>query len=148
MEISKKKPNYPIHPELRSYLRKYRREAHLAATYEALLQFSNSIPVLDQEGKDTLWQSVIYDNYLQAEVQKALVEIYAALKTDGDQSFVGQLRTDRIDHCLFGNSNPFRIRIVNTINDHFIGNRKTFLFFIFFYFISKFSSVLFNILCG
>lgn len=118
MHMSRKKPNYPIHPELRDYLKKYRREAALAATYEALLQFSNSIPILDQDGRDTLWQSVIYDNYLQDEVQRALVEIYAALKTDGDQSFIGQLRTDRIDHCLFGNSNPFRIRIVNTINDN------------------------------
>lgn len=118
MHMSRKKPNYPIHPELRDYLKKYRREAPLAATYEALLQFSNSIPILDQDGRDTLWQSVIYDNYLQDEVQRALVEIYAALKTDGDQSFIGQLRTDRIDHCLFGNSNPFRIRIVNTINDN------------------------------
>lgn len=116
--MSQKKPHYPVHPELRDYLKKYRREVSLAATYDALLNFSNSIPLLDQDGNNTLWQSVIYDNYLQDEVQKALVEIYAALKTDGDQSFVSSLRTDRIDHCLFGNSNPFRIRIVNTINDN------------------------------
>lgn len=118
MHMSQKKPHFPIHQELRDYLKKHHREAKLAATYDALLQFSNGVPVLDHNGKDTLWQSVIYDNFLQDEVQKALVEIYAALKTDGDQSFTGQLRTDRIDHCLFGNSNPFRIRIVNTMNDN------------------------------
>ncbi len=118
MHMSRKKPNFPVHDELRTYLKKYRRDGQLAATYEALQQFSNSVPILDQNGKDTLWQSVIYDNFLQDEVQKALVEIYAALKTDGDKSFMGQLRTDRIDHCLFGNSNPFRIRIVNTVNDN------------------------------
>ena len=118
MDMSRKKPHYLIHKELRKYLKKHNREMPLAATYEALLNFTNSIPVLDNNGVDTLWQSVLYDNFLQDEIQKALVEIYAALKTDGDQSFVGQLRTDRIDHCLFGNSNPFRIRIVNTINDN------------------------------
>jgi hypothetical protein len=118
MEISKKKPHYPIHPALRTYLKKHLREVELAATYDVLLQFSNGVPVLDANGKDTLWQSVIYDNYLQEEISKALVKVYAELKTDGDQSFTGHLRTDRIDHCLFGNSNPFRIRIVNTINDN------------------------------
>ncbi len=118
MEMSNKKPHYPIHPELRTYLDKYHRQADLAATYDALMQFGNSVELLDLDGNKTLWQSVIYDNFLQDEVQNALVEIYAALKTDGDRSFIGQLRTDRIDHCLFGNSNPFRIRIVNTINDN------------------------------
>tara|TARA_R110002050_G_scaffold194708_2_gene329508 strand:+ start:21611 stop:22672 length:1062 start_codon:yes stop_codon:yes gene_type:complete len=118
MDMSRKKPHYPIHKELRKYLKKHQREVPLAATYEVLLNFTTSIPVIDSHGNDTLWQSVLYDNFLQDEIQLALVEIYAALKTDGDQSFVGQLRTDRIDHCLFGNSNPFRIRIVNTINDN------------------------------
>ena len=109
MDMSRKKPHYPIHKELRKYLKKHHREVPLAATYEALLNFTTSVPVFDQNGNNTLWQSVLYDNFLQDEIQLALVEIYAALKTDGDQSFVGQLRTDRIDHCLFGNSNPFRI---------------------------------------
>ena len=118
MDMSHKKPHYKIHQELRDYLANHERSAQLAISYEELLDFSDSIPVLNHEGKDTLWQSVMYDNFKQEEVNKALVDIYAALKTDGDHSFVGQLRTDRIDHCLFGNSNPFRIRIVNTLNDN------------------------------
>lgn len=116
--MSRKKPHYPVHQELQDYLDRHERSAQLPISYDELKNFSNSVPVLDQHGNDTLWQSVMYSNFQQEEVQKALVEIYAQLKTDGDKSFMGQLRTDRIDHCLFGNSNPFRIRIVNTINDN------------------------------
>ncbi len=116
--MSRKKPHYEIHAELRDYLNNHERSAKLTISYAELLDFSDGIPVLDHQGRDTLWQSVMYNNYKQEEVNKALVDIYAELKTDGDQSFTGHLRTDRIDHCLFGNSNPFRIRIVNTINDN------------------------------
>ncbi len=81
MDMSRKKPHYLIHKELRKYLKKHNREMPLAATYEALLNFTNSIPVLDNKGVDTLWQSVLYDNFWQDEIQKALVEIYSAFKT-------------------------------------------------------------------
>ena len=40
------------------------------------------------------------------------------LKTDGDLSFIDHLYVDRIDFCTFGNSNPFRIRIVNSHNEN------------------------------
>ena len=29
----------------------------------------------------------------------------------------GHLKIDRVDYCMFGNSKPFRIKIINTIND-------------------------------
>lgn len=41
------------------------------------------------------------------------------LKTDGDLSVIGHLRVDRIDFCHFGNSKPFRIRIINQFNDNY-----------------------------
>jgi hypothetical protein len=44
--------------------------------------------------------------------------IYALLKVHGDLSVMDHLYIDRIDFCSFGNSLPFRIRIVNSINDN------------------------------
>ena len=48
---------------------------------------------------------------------EALKEVYAWLKVDGDLSVVSHLYVDRVDFCTFGNSTPFRIRIVNAYND-------------------------------
>ena len=42
-----------------------------------------------------------------------------AAKTEGDFSFTKHLDVARIDYCAFGNSNPFRIRIVNRYNDNY-----------------------------
>ena len=47
------------------------------------------------------------------------MKIYAILKTEGDFSFTSHLDVARIDYCTFGNSHPFRIRIVNKYNDNY-----------------------------
>ena len=60
MEISKKKPNFPIIPALRKYLRTYSREVKLPISYQDLLHFDYSMPIYDLQGNDTLWQSVMY----------------------------------------------------------------------------------------
>lgn len=52
-------------------------------------------------------------------IRQGLVEIYAILKTEGDLSFTKHLDVARVDYCAFGNSNPFRIRIVNKFNDNY-----------------------------
>jgi hypothetical protein len=118
MEMSKKKPQFELTKCLENYLLKYNRYLKLPISYADLTSYSDSLAVLDSEGRDTLWRSVIYSNLLQDEVQKALLEIYALLKTDGDDSFVKQLAISNIDYCLFGNSNPFRIRVINLLNDN------------------------------
>jgi len=51
-------------------------------------------------------------------LNEALKEVYALLKVDGDMSVVQHLYADRVDFCTFGNSTPFRIRIVNAYNDN------------------------------
>lgn len=55
MNISRKKPSYPLTPALRQYLRDYDREAPLPVSYTDLGRFSNSFPLLDRTGRDTLW---------------------------------------------------------------------------------------------
>jgi hypothetical protein len=53
------------------------------------------------------------------ELNHKLTTIYAILRTDGDMAFSEHLSVDRIDYCTFGNSNPFRIRIINRYNDNY-----------------------------
>ncbi len=118
MDISRKKTSFPIPSELFAYLKYYQRLSALPLAYEDLLEYHTGIPVLDKKGRDTLWQTVIYPPHLDDEIRRSLVEIYALLKTDGDRSFIGHLRISHIDHCLFGNSNPFRVRVVNMVNDN------------------------------
>jgi hypothetical protein len=45
--------------------------------------------------------------------------VYAELKTNGDLSVTQHLSVDRVDVCLYANTSPFRIRVINTINDNF-----------------------------
>ncbi|HVZ66025.1 MAG TPA: hypothetical protein VG936_15770 [Lacunisphaera sp.] len=115
---TQKKPSYPLGEELRGYLRKFRRERHLPVTYERLRDFHEAIPLIDAEGRNTLWESVAYHAADMPELNEGLKRIYAQLKVDGDFSVMQHLYIDRVDFCSFGNSTPFRIRIVNAYNDN------------------------------
>jgi hypothetical protein len=117
--ISKKKIPYLINANLRDYLVKYQREVQLQIHYTDLLRFSNAITLYDRNGNDTLWISVFYDPSDSADIFLALKTIYAHLKVDGDLSILKHLSVDRVDLCTYGNTRPFRVRIVNQINDNF-----------------------------
>lgn len=117
--ISKKKPFFPIIPSLRKYLRKEGREKKLGLRYADLLEHSMAVPLLDKTGKDTLWETVFYSPEKTKELKKALTLIYVLLRTEGDLSSAKHLDVDRIDYCAFGNSNPFRVRIINRYNDNY-----------------------------
>ncbi|MGJ3242388.1 MAG: hypothetical protein ACFE0O_05465 [Opitutales bacterium] len=113
---TKKKPAYPVGPLLRAYLTRYAREVPLPVSYTRLLDFAEAAPVIDADGNDTLWQSVIYRPHEQLTLMKDLTYVYAILKAAGNRGLVEHLYVDRIDYCTFGNSNPFRVRIVNSHN--------------------------------
>lgn len=115
---TRKKPHFPISEGFRAYLRRYQRERELPVTYERLRSFTESVPLVDAEGKPTLWDSVIYHPGEMPSLNEALKQVYALLKVDGDFSVVRHLYIDRVDFCTFGNSMPFRIRIVNAYNDN------------------------------
>ena len=116
---SKKKPLFPVNASLRQYLEQNGREAKLPASYKDLLRFTYSIPLKDKYGRDTLWETVKYDLYEWEYLRESLVNMYAILKTEGDLSFSDHLDVARVDFCSFGNSQPFRIRIVNKYNDNY-----------------------------
>lgn len=95
-------------------MKKYGRAVKLPVTYDNLLRYTDSVPL-----GDTLWVSVIYSQEEFKELNKSLCYIYALLKTEGNTKVIEHLYVERIDYCLFGNSNPFRIRIVNQFNDNY-----------------------------
>ncbi|WP_304236725.1 hypothetical protein [Jiulongibacter sediminis] len=117
--ISKKKIPFKINEELRKYLVKYGREEDLPLKYSDLLRFDNSMPLLDKNNNDTLWETVTYPQSDLAEIYHNLKEIYADLKTDGDASVIKHLVVDRVDTCTYANTSPFRIRIINMVNDNY-----------------------------
>jgi hypothetical protein len=116
-QISKKKAFFPLNPAFRGYLKLYEREVALPISYEELRYYDASIPVYDKNGKDTLWESVLYPQSMMAQLQAGLKRIYSIMKAGGDQAAEEHLHIERIDYCTFGNSHPFRIRIVNTYNE-------------------------------
>ncbi len=117
--ISKKKIIYPIGAGLRRYLTQYGREVNIPIHYHELLRYTNSIALYDSKEQDTYWETVFYDQSDREEIHQNVKKIYALLKAGGDLSVMEHLYIDRIDLCVFGNTQPFRVRMVNRINDNF-----------------------------
>jgi hypothetical protein len=117
--ISKKKIIYPISEHLKNYLVAYGREVSFPIHYKDLLRHSNSIPLYDSKGNDTLWETVFFNESDRDQIHYDVKVIYALLKAQGDMSVMHHLYIDRIDLCIYGNTQPFRIRVVNKINDNF-----------------------------
>jgi len=115
--ISRKKIFYPVTPQLRNYLRLYQREQKLPLAYNDLKYYSDSVAVLDKFGNDTFWETVLYPQSDMEQIHNGLKLIYAKLKAAGDIQALQHLFIERIDYCTFGNSHPFRIKIVNMYND-------------------------------
>lgn len=113
-DISTKKICFPLSPNVQNYLDKYGKKVDLPLSYESLTRYTDSFPV-----GNTLWISVMYSQEDFTEINRGLCYIYSLLKTEGDISVMEHLRVDRIDYCLFGNSNPFRIKIINNYNDNY-----------------------------
>ena len=116
--VSRKKPFYPIRENLYTYLRQYERMADIDVTYSDLLRSNSEIPVYNKYGNDSLWVTKLYDPSLMEELNDGLTRIYSLLKTGGDMHAIEHLFVERIDFCTFGNSKPFRIRIMNRLNDN------------------------------
>ena len=120
MEISQKKKHYPVSPALHGYLDKFAR--HLDSVpqiYSDLSRFADAVPYESPDGKTTLWQTVMFSPGEMAELRPKLAHIYATLKMGGRARATEHLDVERIDFGEFGNSRPFRIRIVNRYNDNF-----------------------------
>lgn len=117
--ISKKKKLYKIEDGFRQYLHNYAREVELPVKYDDLTYYSSSVPLLDKNGQDTLWETVYYSQQDMRELYPSLTMVYAKLKAEGNIKVMEHLRVGRVDYCTFGNSRPFRVRIINNFNDNY-----------------------------
>jgi hypothetical protein len=117
VKISRKKPIFPVTPALQKYLKTYQRDSKLPISYNDLLQFDESFPLMDKYGKDSLWEGPIYPQDSIDRIYNGLKVIYANLKASGNLRIVQHKYIDKIEYCTFGNTHPFRIRIVNRLND-------------------------------
>ncbi len=116
--ISKKKIPFAISTKLRSYLTQFGREQKIPLKYEDLLRYNSKVTLYDKKGEDTLWETVYYPQSDMEEIYENLKAIYADLKTDGDEAVINHLVVDRVDVCTYANTLPFRIRIINKVNDN------------------------------
>ena len=117
--ISRKKRVYPPSDGLRDYLEAYGRMVTLPIHFEDLGRYQETVSVYDKHGRDTLWETVLYGGVDRERISKALVATYADLKVMGDMSLMKHLVTDRVDVCTWGNTKPYRVRILNTLNENF-----------------------------
>ncbi len=113
--IEYKKKFYSIGDDLLGYLKKYRKTTKLPVTYSDMLNYDDSIQ-LHRNGKNTLWHSVIYRPADMEEISKNLIELYQMI--NGNVLQMNHLYVGSIDYCSYGNSKPFRVKIVNEINDN------------------------------
>lgn len=97
----------------------YGREVDFPIHYGDLARYTGSIPLYDFKGTDTLWETVLFAQSDREEIHYSVKKIYALLKAEGDMSVMQHLYIDRIDLCVYGNTQPFRVRVVNKINDNF-----------------------------
>ena len=120
--ISRRKEKYPVSPSLMQYLHHFGRRADIPVVYDDLLRFTASMPYENPSGQETLWLTVASEPSVMAELQPKLTRLYAMLKIGGDLSRTEHLAVERVDFGDFGNSRPFRIRIINRFNgntDHY-----------------------------
>ena len=117
-QISARKPFFEISDRLWEYLVEYGRGSELPPIYDQLLEFESSFTCSDKEGNDTLWDTVCYDMTRKDELNRLLARIYSQLKT-GDPKMIEHIYIERVDFCEFGNSKPFRVRVVNQFNDNY-----------------------------
>lgn len=115
--IQFKKPIYPVSYALGGYLRQHSRDVKIPIEYADLMRYEHLIPKLDDDDNPTLWNSVLYGPSEITEVYNHLVDLYQLLIADG--AHLDYLTVDSVDFCAYGNSQPFRIKILNQINDNY-----------------------------
>ena len=118
--MSKKKPSFPVNEKLLAYLDTYGRTTEVSISYEDLLRFSGGVTVYDSNDNDTLWIRVFYPEFEQDEIEYNLKRIYTQLHSDGSENIFDFLKIAGIDYCTFGNSKPFRVKVMNVYNNNYV----------------------------
>lgn len=117
--ISRKKVIYPVSDALTEYLTRYERVTTQGIRYADLGRYTSSVPLYDENGRDTLWSTLLYGPNEQYEIYEQLLITYALIRSSGDFNIIKYLYVDRVDLCNYGNTLPYRVRIVNRYNENF-----------------------------
>ena len=67
-----RKQFFPINALIRKYLSDYHRAMDLPVTYEDMLKYEDSFPLINKNGEDTLWQTLIYEQQYGRELYDGL----------------------------------------------------------------------------
>lgn len=114
--IGRRKPLYPVGAGLARYLEGSGRQVTAPVAYAELLRHEGLMPHRDSEGRETLWSAVLFGRSDQEELFPRLVEAYQLLVGGG--GLIGHLQVAGIDLCPYGNSQPFRVKIINRLNEN------------------------------
>lgn len=114
--IEYKKPFFPIRKELYTHLENNSRLFNIGIRYEDLTNYTELMPVINDNDEHTLWYAALYPSGDLDYIKEKLVQVYELLVADGFN--IPYLTIGSIEFCSFGNSKPFRIKVVNEINDN------------------------------
>ena len=115
--ISKKKETFPINNDLLDYLKMFSRTDVLPIEYADLQNYTQIIPSdTESEQSKNLWNTVLYPPQYNEFVTNGLIKLYQLLNANGRS--IDHLYIGNIEFCNYGNSKPFRIKVINEINDN------------------------------
>ncbi|MFK7756417.1 MAG: hypothetical protein AB8B53_05740 [Flavobacteriales bacterium] len=114
--IEEKKPLYKLKAPLKAHLMQYSRYVDLPVSYYDLTNHHELLPILDENDEHTLWYNVLFSPSELESLGEALIRTYELLVADGDT--IPYLKIHSISFCSYGNSKPFRIKVINEINDN------------------------------
>lgn len=110
------KDAFPISEQFSAYLRKFNRDIELPLLYSDLVNYSYSDAVKDKAGKWTHWENAVYAPDQLHSINEGLVKTYQLIKGHCAAAQQAVYHIERIDFCEYGNSVPFRVKIVDSSN--------------------------------
>ncbi len=113
------KDAFPVNDSFQAYLKYYGRDVEIPIHYTDLANYSYADSLKDKKGKWTHWENAVYEPSQRETLKKALIETYIILKNRAILAPGKNFDIERIDFCEYGNSIPFRIKIIDRDKDQY-----------------------------
>lgn len=114
--IFSKKPLYSLSRGLQAYLKKYNRFCEELLSYDDLLK---KVEINKFKKVEINWLKVDYKKGAKEELEDLIKKIYASLKSGRYKVDSKYLSVITLEYKYSGNSNPFRVKIKNVLNDEY-----------------------------